>query len=138
MYICPVCGYNGLETPPENFTVCPSCYTEFGYDDATLSAEALRREWIQNGMRWAAADVLPPPPDWNPVRQLIEAGITYRIVLPRAELKVATVDLGPGATKITFNGSFTANLRGRIVAIGHSMPDLPFRICSATVSNVQV
>ncbi len=70
MYTCPVCGYNELQYPPSNFTVCPSCYTEFGYDDATLTHEDLRREWIGNGMPWMGMNVTPPPTGWNPYKQL--------------------------------------------------------------------
>lgn len=52
---CPVCGYGGLTEPPSDFTICP---TEFGYDDATRSHEELREEWVRNGSRWAAENVM--------------------------------------------------------------------------------
>lgn len=79
MYTCPICGYNGLQYPPSNFAICPSCYTEFGYDDATLSHEQLRREWIGNGMPWMGVSVTPPPPGWNPSDQLFLAGLGYNL-----------------------------------------------------------
>jgi hypothetical protein len=49
MYLCPVCGYDRLEDPPGTFTICPSCGTEFGYDDAFASHAELRAKWLQNG-----------------------------------------------------------------------------------------
>jgi hypothetical protein len=67
---CPVCGYNGLDEPAydsfgcASFEICPSCGTEFGYDDATRSHESLCDEWIAKGMPWWADD--KPPPGWDP------------------------------------------------------------------------
>jgi hypothetical protein len=124
MYTCPVCGYNALPSPPENFAICPSCYTEFGYDDATLSHEELRREWIRNGMRWEASNITPPPLGWNPFTQLMEAGfIKYEPAVPESEPKVSTVDLGVGVIHIS-SGSFSAQVKTRIVALGRTVPSL--------------
>src|ERR1017187_7282190 len=47
MYLCSVCGYDRLEDPPKNFTICPSCGTEFGYDDAFASHAELRAKWLR-------------------------------------------------------------------------------------------
>jgi hypothetical protein len=72
---CPVCGYDGLDEPAfddvgaPSFEICPSCGTEFGYDDARTPHPALRAEWVAKGMPWHSR-VTPPPPDWNPVKQL--------------------------------------------------------------------
>ncbi len=74
-YTCPVCGYNELELPPADFTICPSCGTEFGYHDATASIEELRQRWIKRGAPWTS-QAAPPPPDWNPWAQL------WRIISP--------------------------------------------------------
>jgi hypothetical protein len=71
---CPVCGYDDLEEPAfddvgaPSFEICPSCGTEFGYDDATRSHKSLRDEWIAKGMPWWADD--KPPPGWDPMQQL--------------------------------------------------------------------
>lgn len=72
-YICPVCGYNQLLAPPSEYTICPSCGTEFEYDDFTASHAELRQRWIAAGMPWHSRR-LPPPPGWNPVSQLLRAG----------------------------------------------------------------
>jgi len=69
MHLGPVCGFDRLEDPPKDFTICPSCGTEFGYDDAFASHETLRQEWIQNGHKWWSP-VDAPPQNWNPQQQL--------------------------------------------------------------------
>ncbi len=68
-YTCPVCGYNELDLPPADFTICPSCGTEFGYHDATTSMEELRQRWIRRGALWTS-QVTPRPLNWNPWEQL--------------------------------------------------------------------
>jgi hypothetical protein len=70
MFTCPVCGYNQLQYPPTNENICPSCYTEFGYDDATRSYAELRAEWLANGAHWEGANVMQPPQGWNAYEQL--------------------------------------------------------------------
>lgn len=81
MYTCPVCGYDELPRPPRDFNICPSCYTEFGYEDSKRSYAELTREWIRNGMPWAAADVTPPPPDWErrKYEQLKNVGVNIEV-----------------------------------------------------------
>jgi hypothetical protein len=73
MYTCPVCAYEQLRYPPIDFTICPCCGTEFGYQDARKSFSELRVEWIYRGMRWHS-NVVRPPLDWNGVKQLLQAG----------------------------------------------------------------
>src|SRR6266496_2663826 len=29
VYLCPVCGYDQLDEPPQHYSTCPSCGTEF-------------------------------------------------------------------------------------------------------------
>lgn len=82
-YKCPVCGYGGLTEPPwdndaPSDEICPSCRTQFGYDDAAGGDAArrqakyrgLRKEWIARGMPWESADIETAPDDWDPTRQL--------------------------------------------------------------------
>jgi hypothetical protein len=52
MYTCPVCEYDKLSEAPENFTICPSCGTEFEYDEAFLSHMELRDRWVRKGAHW--------------------------------------------------------------------------------------
>ena len=74
-YICTVCGYDGLNEPPydekgcASFSICPCCGTEFGYDDHSLSHEALRKKWIESGMKWWSATT-PKPTPFNPIVQV--------------------------------------------------------------------
>jgi hypothetical protein len=77
-FTCPVCGFNRLRHPPQDENICPSCYTEFGYDDATRSHAELRREWLGNGPKWEGANVMRPPYGWNPYEQLKNIGIIER------------------------------------------------------------
>lgn len=68
MQICPVCGYDRLTEPPLNFTICPSCGTEFEYDDAFASHAELRANWLRNGAPWWSP-VDPRPDNWDPYLQ---------------------------------------------------------------------
>jgi len=79
-YMCPVCGYPEIEEIPyldENtpsYEICPSCGTEYGYDDLVKTHTQLRDEWIINGLSWWAKSESPPS-DWNPIKQLKAAGL---------------------------------------------------------------
>jgi len=68
-YPCPVCGYDALSTAPSDYTICPSCGTEFGYDDVAHSLEELRDRWVLAGARWFSSHT-PAPPNWNAASQL--------------------------------------------------------------------
>ena len=89
-FVCPVCGYSGLEEEPwpehggGSHEICPSCGIQFGYDDAAGGHEAARFElwkewrqsWIGNGMRWKSVGQKPPP-NWNPAVQLKNIRISH-------------------------------------------------------------
>ena len=77
-YICPVCAYSDLPEPPQNFSICPCCGTEFGYDDAKTPHAALRKRWIGEGAQWVSR-ARAHSPEWNPWLQLIEAGFRYDV-----------------------------------------------------------
>jgi len=76
--VCPVCGYDELEEPPQDFSICPACGTEFGYDDFSMTREELRRRWLERGAPWFSTHT-PTPPRWDPVRQLAQ------LLTPREE-----------------------------------------------------
>jgi hypothetical protein len=83
-FTCPVCGYDGLEEPPwedggGSDDICPSCGTQFGYQDASayegfntrLAVHAkLRTTWIEAGMKWHFASIESAPDGWDPQEQL--------------------------------------------------------------------
>jgi hypothetical protein len=69
LYMCPVCGYHGLPDPPSNYEICPSCGTEFGYQDATRSHLELRQRWLDSGAYWHSR-VVQKPLGWNASDQL--------------------------------------------------------------------
>ena len=78
-YVCPVCGYDSLTEPPYDaygcalFEICPSCETQFGYQDAGRSHEDLRESWLRAGAPWHSK-VIAPPSEWNAIRQLKATG----------------------------------------------------------------
>jgi rubredoxin len=56
-YLCPVCGYPELSEPPWNNEspsdeICPSCGTQFGYDDV-VGGDAGKREALYRRRREA-------------------------------------------------------------------------------------
>src|ERR1700724_2060317 len=77
-HTCPVCGFAELDEPAydaygcASFNICPSCGTEFGYDDSTTAHKQLRHRWIEDGMHWASR-AMTPPIGWDPVKQLKSA-----------------------------------------------------------------
>lgn len=73
VYTCPVCGYDRLPRPPEDYLICPSCGTEFDYDDFRTKHTELRRRWIVSGAKWQSS-VIPSPPNWSPFEQMRRAG----------------------------------------------------------------
>ena len=68
MNICPVCGFL-MRYPPRDWHICPSCGTEFGYEDVGRTHEELKNGWIARGMRWWSP-VETPPIGWSPIEQL--------------------------------------------------------------------
>ena len=85
-YLCPVCGFEGLDEPARDahglatFGICPSCGTEFGYDDAARSHTELlaqwtklRTQWKKKGMPWFSRSKAPPA-GWDPAEQLRRLG----------------------------------------------------------------
>lgn len=72
-YICPVCGYDGLEEPPydEIGGICPCCGVEFGFDDLdfkNLTFDTVREKWLKDGAEWF--DNKAKPKNWNLEKQL--------------------------------------------------------------------
>jgi Zn ribbon nucleic-acid-binding protein len=79
---CPVCGHQldfipWIGTSPSHRT-CPSCGTRFGFHDMlsrgdpkllVVEQERLRGRWLEHGARWSSTTI-PPPPHWDPQRQL--------------------------------------------------------------------
>jgi|RhiMetdeSRZDD1v2_1073273.scaffolds.fasta_scaffold1213880_2 hypothetical protein len=68
-YYCPVCLYPDLPFAPKDHNICPSCGTEFGYDDASKSWADLREQWMNSGAKWFS-DATPKPDGWDAYKQL--------------------------------------------------------------------
>ena len=73
-HTCTICGYDGLDEPPADWSICPSCGTQFGYDDASTTHEELRNRWLKAGAKWWSPNT-PAPPGWDADAQLQRAGI---------------------------------------------------------------
>jgi len=58
-----------LKPDAPRFEICPSCGTEFGYDDAKESHAELRERWLAGGARWSSR-AKPSPPNWDGMEQL--------------------------------------------------------------------
>src|SRR5882672_7518879 len=70
--LCLVCGY-GMDDPPRDYNVCPSCGTEYGVNDVNASYEELRKAWIRTGPKWWSKTD-PEPENWSPSFQLASLG----------------------------------------------------------------
>ena len=79
--ICYVCGYSFEDflpwgedgKHPQYGEFCPSCGTEFGYEDSTVQSTKAKRElWIDTGMQWwdIKQDLRMKPAGWNAESQL--------------------------------------------------------------------
>jgi hypothetical protein len=77
-YTCPVCGYPKLIRPPTDYMICPSCGTEFGYDDFDTTHTQLRYEWLGKGAPWFSRHT-PPPPHWNAFRQVLRVALLHHV-----------------------------------------------------------
>jgi hypothetical protein len=78
LFVCPVCGYAGLDEAPydefgcSSFGICPCCGTEFGYDDSSVTHANLRKKWVSGGMLWCSSRLVAPR-GWDPVAQMRSA-----------------------------------------------------------------
>ena len=94
--LCPVCGF-GMEDPPRDYNICPSCGTEFGVHDLNSSIENLRMVWLKNGAKWWST-VDPEPPNWNPYEQLVRvlpSSVGYAVdQIVQIELGTSTESMG--------------------------------------------
>jgi len=76
LFSCPVCGFDQMPDPPQDYTICSCCGTEFGLDDVGESHASLRSKWIAKGAPWFS-DELEPPNLWNPFEQLVRADLDF-------------------------------------------------------------
>src|SRR2546423_638079 len=88
MNTCPVCGYI-MRYPPTDHHICPSCGTEFGYDDVGIGYALLRERWVQAGARWWSP-VDPQPENWRPYEQLMRLFVTADPIPPMSETRSAS------------------------------------------------
>lgn len=76
-FVCPICGYDKLKTPPYiegvgQFDICPCCFFEYGYDDGNSGEtfDSWRQKWLfENGGKWMSEE--DKPQKWSK-EELIE------------------------------------------------------------------
>jgi hypothetical protein len=85
-----------MRFPAADDNICPSCGTEFGYDDFSNSHLSLRNKWLANGAEWFSQTTRPPDYDWNGFRQVMEAGLPFDFREPRSfqESNVRVLGMG--------------------------------------------
>jgi len=129
MNVCPVCGYL-LPYPPSDFHICPSCGTEFGYDDSGASYDELRAQWLATGPSWWSP-VDPQPDNWNPYMQLIK-GVSLNpaqaFAVPQGSVIQGSNFLTMGRTHHIAVRRKRAASQGRVVVRG--LPDFRGSIVS--------
>jgi hypothetical protein len=89
-YICPVCFFDQLPYPPEDYHICPCCGTEFENDDAEYSYAELRYQWILGGAVWFYEHA---PAGWSAAAQLakVSFGVHTGVSEPLAPPNKATI-----------------------------------------------
>jgi hypothetical protein len=98
-FTCTVCFYEGLDSPPRNYEICPCCGTEFGSDDEILTHAQLREQWIRRSGPWFFG---APPKLWNPWLQLMRAG--QQLYVPRFAILTTTANV-QGGERVTVGNS---------------------------------
>lgn len=117
---CPVCGYPSLPEHAMNHGICPSCGTEFGYDDFTRSHSELRTKWLRSGAEWFD-DHTPRPRNWDPLKQVIDAFSAAHLIASepirdafRADIPV--IPVGQLVTSKPISSAFRSNIRVDLTA----------------------
>lgn len=117
---CPVCGY-AMRYPATDFHICPSCGTEFGYDDSGTTYDELRSRWLRLGAEWWSP-VDEKPLNWNPYLQMLTGLTASTAVIFRASPSQIT-DV-PSWKAIRHRRSKRKRVRGypSVTGIGHLTP----------------
>lgn len=119
MYICPVCGFDQLQYPPDDGIICPSCGTQFGYTDANVSHDVLLAEWLLHGAHWHSK-VIPKPANWNPYEQLYRAGLLELEPSAASQRTIGYIEFGNGNAFVDAELA-RVNVHTRIVAFGETV-----------------
>ena len=107
-YLCPVCGYRSLPRRAQDDLICPSCGTQFGYTDCSLSHRDLRNEWIGRGAKWHSRHIKAPT-GFNGIIQLLDAGfievtnVTYGDTESKDVIEPRPIRLATSVTDNTFS-----------------------------------
>jgi hypothetical protein len=81
-FVCPVCGYPGLDSPAYSprtgngsYEICYCCRFEYGVTDLDrgFTHEQWRCQWIADGMPWRGRARIAPH-GWDPREQLRRIG----------------------------------------------------------------
>lgn len=118
--LCPVCGY-GMKYPPQDFHICPSCGTEFGYDDAGRTHASLRADWLRGGLQWWSP-IDARPDNWDPyeqVSELLSASLWSRATLPFSQ-ELETTGMTRMLQSAMFGSQQHSALSGIIGGVGEA------------------
>jgi len=106
-YPCLVCGYRFLPRRAQDDLICPSCGTQFGYTDCSVSHRDLRNEWIGRGAKWHSHHIQAPT-GWNGIVQLLNAGfievtnVTYGDTESKDLIEPRPISLATSAADTSF------------------------------------
>ena len=109
--ICPICGYDELEYPINEFDICPCCLCEFGVSDEEWSEVELRNDWVSHGALWAWESYdIPQPANWNARKQF------ENLKQPQAETKSFVLVSNTQTYKLpSINKMNSSDIRWKIV-----------------------
>jgi len=123
-YTCTVCGFAGLEEPPAYFTICPCCGTEFGYQDFVRGHDDLLADWVGKGMQWQST-VTPRPYHWNPIEQLVQAGLLqYESTGEESLTEIGFVEIAKDSVVVPLSTMGNARINTVQYAVGHIVDKL--------------
>jgi rubredoxin len=115
---CPVCGFQKMTHPPNDYYICPCCATEFEADDFETTYEQLRDKWLKDGAKWFSR-VTPEPHNWSPYTQL--ANLDNKTVRVQSTFKPNPINrlyLGSSYRTVKATISYTVDSHWEIVSGG--------------------
>lgn len=113
---CPVCFFQEMPYPANDFNICPCCGTHFELDDAAPTwIETLNRrrdlgsQWLANGAQfWSNRGA---PPNWNPNRQIALLFQSLGLMKYAGSLETRETKSNPALSQVGVEHSGSGRLR---------------------------